>query len=193
MVKIKSTNLIFSLILLIVFSFRIWQTTGCKNFTSYFFNPIAIKIAVESQMLDDGNLPKNLSRFFHNKISVGTSEILKSYAETIDIRFLISFLGPLGIFLIISAIYQIIKSRKQFDKLWLAPFLISFILLLPIDPKIAFYITALSWYLLTIRGISEFTRSNILKIAFIIFTVTTFWYFSFDWKMPFVCKEIFFN
>ena len=193
MAKIKLTNLIFALILLFVFSFRIWQTTGCKKFTSYFFNPIAVKIAVESQMLDDGNLPKNLSRFFHNKISIGASEILKSYAITIDIKFLISFLGPLGIFLILPAISQVIKSRKFYDKFWLSPFLISFILILPANPKISFYVTAISWYLLTFIGIGTFARSNKLKILFIFLSLATFWYFSFDWKMPLVCKEIFFN
>ena len=193
MAKIKPTNLMFSLILLAVFSFRIWQTTGCKNFTSYFFNPLSIKITAESQTLDDGNLPKNISRFFHNKISVGTSEILKSYANTINIRFLISFLGPLGIFIILAAIGQTIRSRRFYDKLWLVPFLLSFVLILPVDPKVSFYIVAISWYLLAFKGGGSLPESKRLKILLLLLLVMTFWYFSFDWKMPLVCKEIFFN
>src|SRR3989344_4368982 len=111
---------IFILALVALFSFRIWQTTGCKQFKGFLLNPIDIKIAVESQVLEDRNLQRPISRFFHNKISAGVFEVAKSYTATIDTRFLISFLGPIGLLSVIIAVVKVVKSTKTRDKLWLS-------------------------------------------------------------------------
>ena len=184
---------IFILALVALFSFRIWQTTGCKQFKGFLLNPIDIKIAVESQVLEDRNLQRPISRFFHNKISTGIFEVAKFYAATIDTRFLISFLGPIGLLSVIIAVVKVVKSSKTRDKLWLSPFLISLILISSANPKSSFYLIAIAWYLLSTQGISFFTKSNILKIIFTLLVPVTFWYFSFDWQMNSICNEIFFN
>lgn len=193
MAKNKYISLIFITVLVAVFSFRLWQTTGCKQFFSFYFNPDSIKIAVESQILEDRSLKRPVSRFFHNKISTGIFEIAKSYSATIDVRFLIAFLGPLGLLLVIIAVAKVVKSPKTRDKLWLLPFLISLILTSSANPKNSFYLTAISWYFLSFQGVSFFTKSNILKIIFILLIPATLLYFSFNWQMSSICNEIFFN
>lgn len=185
---------LFILILLLTFSFRIWQSSGCQQFLSYTFLPIAVTIRVEEQVSNDKNIPRNVSRVFHNKISEGLYEMSKSYAKIFNPRLLLSILGPLGFFILIASILKIKNTKNRY---YFAHLLISTTLpllsLAQLNGKFSLYILAASFYSFCIWGIDFFTKSKIKQALFILLALLSFFYFSYNWQMPEICNEIFFN
>lgn len=181
-------------ILLSIYLFRFWQTTGCLNFVNLRFSPKNIKINVESQVGQDRTERRNLSRFFHNKITASIYEVLKSYSSVFEPRSLFEMLGPIGLLLVIVTVFNIAKSRKKLI-LWhtilivLSPVLIILVL----SPKIGFWLRSLVWYTFSLWGLIFFSKHWKAIIAFTFFIVLTFFYFSFSWQMKANCHEIFFN
>lgn len=186
----KSKTIILLIIVISLFAFRIWQTTGCRQFAGFYFNPISIKINVEEQTGLDGN--KTLARVFHNKITSGVWELSKAYTGTFESRRLLSILGPLGLILVIASAFGMTKVRKLLTHLAIV-LASQLILLLSVPPKISYYISALAWYSFAIWGVGILTKTTTRRVVFIALALATFWYFSFDWQMPAICHEIFFN
>ena len=185
---------VFIIILILIFSFRIWQTTGCRHFSGFQFNPLSIKINVESQTNTDLGLNRNISRFFHNKVSTGLFELTKSYASIYQPRFLLEVLGPLGLILVLFGLLNIFRKKKALGFTHLTFILFtSLITIFRPGPKISFYILASSWYSFSFWGISHFTKSLLLRTLFIFLAFLTLWYFIFSWQMSRVCNQIFFN
>ena len=177
-----------------LFAFRIWQSSGCKSYAGFYFNPIAVRINVEEQRNLDKSTNRTLSKFFHNKASAFFWEVSKSYIFTTNPRFLLEILGPLGLFLAIASFANIVKTPKSKSALLLALIAISSLLLiLPIDPKKTFYITAISWYIFSLLSASSFSKSSKLTGLFLLLLFLSFWYFAFSWQMKAICNEIFFN
>lgn len=191
MVKIK-----LAAVALLVFtlSFRIWQTTGCRQFESHYFNPISIKINVESQVGVDVGVNRNIARFFHNKATTGIFEMTKSYISTLEPRFLLEILGPLGAMLVLVSATLALKKRQILTLVHLASLLAaSSLLILPKYSKESFYLVALLWYGFSFWGIRYLMETRIKITLFIILVPLTLWYFTFSWQMPMICHEIFFN
>ena len=190
MVKSK----IFAVILVLIFAFRIWQATGCENFKSFQFNPLAIKINVEEQTSIDVGINRNISRFFHNKISTGFYEFAKSYVSIFNPRILSEILGPVGLILLILAAVDIFRERKilMFSHLFIVMSVLLLAILWP-NPKILFYMIAVSLFSFTFWGINHATKAKTAGILFFFLVIITFWYFIFDWQMSRVCNQIFFN
>lgn len=181
------------LILIGLFSLRIWQTTGCQQFSHFRFDPLSVKISVESQVGLD-NTERFISRFFHNKITTGVFEISKSYTLNFDTRFLIEVLGPLGLVLVLLAIYHIFKVKNSLGFIHFSfVLLIPITKILPINSALSYYIFAVNLYGFSLWGLD----GNILKkqtlLLVIILIPITLWYFAFSWQMPTICHEIAFN
>ena len=139
----------------LVFSFRIWQSTGCVQFLSFHFNPLDVKINVESQVLVDADLLRPISRFFHNKVTVGIFESTKSFASTFNPKFLLEVLGPVGLFLIILGFLNLVKKREIVNAaLFSLVLAVSLFNIIFNNPKILFYSAALSWYLFALAAIN---------------------------------------
>ena len=190
----KTKKILIVIFLIFIYLFRIWQTTGCRQFRGFYFNPLSIKINVESQIGTDININRNVSRFFHNKISAGIHEIVKSYALTLEPRLLLEILGPVGISLVAISIFCVFKNKAMLKFTHLLIVLAtSFILILPVPPKTPFYLNAVAWYSFSFWGIGFFLKKGIFQILFITLLMMTFWYFSFSWQIPAICNEIFFN
>lgn len=188
------TKIFFIIVFAFVFGFRLWQTTGCQNFSNFYFNPLIIKIHVEEQRSLDLNINDASSRFFHNKASVGFFEFTKSYASVFNARHLLELLGPLGLVLIFLAIHNIFKKKKIVGFVHLTFILVCALLtILPINPKASFLLFALFLYSLLFWSIDFFIKNKKLTLFIIILIPITFWYFSFNWQMATVCNEIFFN
>lgn len=180
--------------LILLFSFRIWQTSGCKHFNSFYFNPLAIKISVESQVNLDGKENRNLSRFFHNKVTAGIFEFSKSYASTFESRYLLEILGPLGLILFVIAAYKVLVSRNFVGTGHLLVVLIASLLSLSsFDPKLIFYLRAVIIFSFTFWGISFLTKGKWLMISYLLLAAVTLCYYLFNWQMMSICNEIFFN
>lgn len=190
MVKIK---LIIAFMIIAIFALRIWQSTGCRQFVSFKFNPIAIKISVESNINTDRGIERNIARLFHNKITVGVFEFTRATIAPFDLAVMLEILGPLGLILLISSCIYVLKSKHFFS--------IAHFSLMPIsslaavllsDSKLVFYLLSFSLYSFSMWGFSYLFKS---KYAFLlIFLIPiTLWYFAFNWQMPQICHEIFFN
>src|SRR3989344_3324808 len=90
------------ILVITVFAFRLWQTTGCKKFTDFHFQPISVKADVESAInVDSGG--KIVPRFFHNKITYGLFDFSKTYFLTLQPSYLLELLGPVGLVLSVLA------------------------------------------------------------------------------------------
>src|SRR3990167_727894 len=171
------TKLLVVILVILIFLFRIWQSSGCREFSGFLFNPLSIKINVESQVALDFSLNRNISRFFHNKVTVGVFELTKSLISTFDTRFLLEILGPLGLALVIFGLILLVAIFAIFSK----------------NPKVSFYVLAFSWYSFAIRGLDYFWLNAKSLMILITLFFLTFWYFTFSWQMPTICKEIFFR
>lgn len=189
--KIK---IFFIIVLVSLFSFRIWQTTGCKKFLSFYFNPLSIKVSVETNVNTDLGVDRNISRFFHNKATVGIFEFSKSLALTFRLRLLVEFLGPLGLILAIFALLAVFREKKYLVKFhFILILIVSFIATFILSPKSSFFLLAISWYSFSLWGIELFIKSRLTKTVFILLAILSFWYFLFSWQMNSICNEIFFN
>ena len=190
-VKIKKVLIFFVVAL---FAFRLWQTTGCKHFSGFYFNHISIKINVEEQRNLDKNSNQLVSKIFHNKVSSTIDQISLSYARTFNPRFILEILGPLGLILALMSFSKTIKNPKSVYGLCVAIVaLASLLLILPIDPAKSFYLTAIAWFCLSILSTADFAKSKLMILTFFVLLLASFWYFALSWQMPLICNEIFFN
>jgi hypothetical protein len=185
----------FIILIILTYSFRFWQSTGCLQQIGHTFLPLSIKIRVEEQVGIDKDIPRNASRFFHNKVSEGFFEISKTYFNVFDSRLLLEILGPLGLVLLVIGLLEV--RNKKNNKLYLSHLMIlliiPFILMLKINTKTSFNILFASLYSFSFWGLGFFSKSILKKIIFIILVAITFFYFSFNWQMSQLCNEIFFN
>lgn len=178
----------------LLFTFRLWQTTGCRHFLGFYFNPLSIKINVEEQRGLDNGSNQQFSKFFHNKVSAAVYEISKSYSQTIDPRFLLEILGPVGLVLALISASKVIKKPKSIYTLSLLSVLTaSLLFILPIDPKKTFYIVAFTWFGFSLISATSLSKSKLSILLFVVLLLASFWYFALSWQMPRVCNEIFFN
>ena len=177
-----------------LFVFRIWQTTGCRHFSGFYFNPISVRINVEEQRNLDKNSNQLTSKIFHNKITGIINQVSLSYAETLNPRFILEILGPLGLIFALVTFSKVIKKPKSIYTLALiAVSTASLLLILPIDPAKTFYLAASTWYIFSLLSVESFTKSNKTIILFLLLLLASFWYFALSWQMPKICNEIFFN
>lgn len=180
--------------LVIIFAFRLWQTTGCLEFVNYSFKPISVKLNVESQISVDGELDRNIARIFHNKISVTFYEIGKTYSRNFGPKELAQILGPIGLVSVIVAIAYNVKKRNL--KVISASVLVlisATLRILPFDSKLSFYIWALTLYLFAFFSVDFWAKNNIRKVLFLFLVFFSLWDFIFSWQMETICHEIFFN
>lgn len=185
---------VFLILVLLAFSFRLWQTTGCKNFLPFKFDPASVKMNVEEAVNTDLNQNRDISRFFHNKASTGLFEITKSYTKVLDTKLLLEILGPIGIVLLILAIKNTFKNANKIVQIHFALLLITplFVMVYK-NPKTAFYSLAFILYSFSLWGLNLKKTNRLCSLLFVLATVATFWYFAFSWQLPTICNEIFFN
>ena len=149
-------------------------------------------------MEEQRNLDKNpsapTSKFFHNKITATINHVSLSYASTLNPRFLLEILGPLGLTLSVISSLKIIKNPKSIYTLGLAAVAItSLLLILPIDPRKTFYMAALAHFSFSTMSASYFAKTKLHLLIFLILLIASFWYFALSWQMTAICNEIFFN
>lgn len=179
-------------ILIALFSFRLWQTTGCRQFRSFWLSPQAVIIKVEEDVGTDRGQDRNISRFFHNKYQSRFILTIQSLTSALDTRLLIDILGPVGIAAFGVAVYTTIKTKKMPGILHLFS-LFPVILFATFTPwaKQSFYLYMIVLYSFSIRSTKSMAKLSILLILAL--AVVSFWYFSFSWQLESFCHEIFFN
>lgn len=184
---------IVAILLIFLYGFRLWQTSGCQHFSGFYFNPDSIKINVETNSGLDINHDKITTRLFHNKLSAGTFELAKSYLATFDSRLILAILGPLGVVLVLRSLAALTKPSFPVVIHLLTIPLTSALALTALSPRLSFFLLASVWYSFSFWGLAYFTKTSLRFGLFVILVIATIWYFSFNWQMPAICNEIFFK
>lgn len=190
----KLTYPVLTILIFSLFTFRIWQTTGCRQFLDRSFTTSIIKARVEEQVNIDSALNRNLSRLFHNKLTVGFMVILERLASEFEPRYLLEVLSPAGFVLLILATSRLISKRETLVTAHFASVLLTS--LLPISqfqPKIGFLFESFTRMLFCLWGLKYFSQRWYFAMVFILLVVVSFWYYSFSWQLKTFCNEIFFN
>ena len=189
--KSKFSIFVIVVILLGLFSFRLWQTTGCLQFKSFYLNPESIKIRVEEDVNSDRGVNRNVSRFFHNKLQTAVILASHSVASTIDARMLLEILGPLGLISIIISLYVVIKHKNLIGISHLIAVLIaSAWAVISTNSKQSFYVYSFGLYSFCFWSAKVLAKKS---ISVIILAVLTFWFFTLSWQLNSFCHDIFFN
>ncbi|OGD88718.1 hypothetical protein A3I53_03895 [Candidatus Curtissbacteria bacterium RIFCSPLOWO2_02_FULL_40_13b] len=188
------TKFVLILLIVLIYAFRLWQTTGCKQFIDYSFIPLSVKINVESQTATDTGINRTVARFFHNKVSVGIYESSKTYLSTFSPKLLFETLGPVGVVLLIFGIYEISQKKSFLGVIhFLGVLTIPLFAIIFSFPKLEFYVLTLSRYSFSLWGINKAAKSTLHVSILLALVYLTFWYFIFNWQMKSVCNNIFFN
>lgn len=186
-------NSIFILVAITVFGFRLWQQTGCTRFQDFRFHPISIKISAEEGVNIDNFKNKNISRIFHNKLTVGIFELSKSYSALFNPIFLIESLSPLGFVLLLISLSKLKREKSKFYKLHAATVFTVPALSLIFKPPFGFYMPFLSFSTFSFWSINYFKKDQKLILLFFLIAAVSIWYFFLTWRMPAICNEIHFN
>lgn len=93
-----------------------------------------------------------VTRFFHNKLGILSSELSRCYFNVLDFNFLINALSPIGLIGYLSFVYHILVNKKYH--------FITIFILLPIIPflKLPFAISLLVCKIFAIIGLSFLIR-----------------------------------
>lgn len=189
--KSKFSIFVIVVILLGLFSFRIWQTTGCRQFKAFYLNPQSVKIRVEQDVNSDRGVNRNISRFFHNKLQTAVILTSHSIASTIDARMLLEILGPLGLIAIIISLYVVIKHKNLIGISHLIAVLIaSAWAIVSTNSKQGFYVYSFGLYSFCFWSAKVLAKKS---ISVIILAILTFWFFTLSWQLNSFCHDIFFN
>lgn len=181
-------------LLLGLFSFRLWQSTGCKNFNSLRFNPNVLIAGVESQRNLDVGIPIPVSKLLHNKVTEALTQVSSRYLNTFKPKFLLEILGPLGLFCALLSAALTIRTRKKSQIFSLLGIFISSVAAIVLtQPKISLLLIFASWAVFASLSINFVIRSKMLLVLFFLLFVYTYFFYSINWQMPVICNEIFFN
>ncbi len=192
MISRKKTLLLT--LLVSIFVFRIWQSTGCLSVFNYKFDPSSIPTIVESQRLSDTDQSSLSSRLIHNKLTVAPNQLLLSLSSTTTPKFLIDLISPLVLISALIATYSIIKNKNKVGLFLLAAlacFQVATTLFISSKPAILF-LCAL-WFFLAIWSLDFYVKKTWRTIVFILLWLYSLWFLFINWQMPQICNEIFFN
>lgn len=179
-------------ILIALFTFRLWQTTGCRQFRSFYLNPQAVIIKVEEDVGTDRGIDRNVSRFFHNKYQSMFVLTTGSITSIFAARLLLDLFGPLGLAAFVISVVQVIKTKNLAGLIHLAlVFLAAMFAIFTQQAKQTFYLYSIALYSFSFWSAKLLAKLPILLI--LAFAVVSFWYFSFSWQIESFCHEIFFN
>lgn len=167
-----------------VLSQFLWRS--CQNFKFISgFSSYDISLKLEDTIHNDTNMSFIIIRFFHNKITLTLSEILKQYLLLWDFRLIIDLVSFIGLVGVIFSFWYIFAEKKKtiriaFITLVIAPVIIVFL------PGGAFAASKLLlsaiFFVLSLYGWIRFlqpkkistTRLIVLLVAFLI----SFFYYS---------------
>ncbi|HSW98164.1 MAG TPA: hypothetical protein VLF89_10140 [Candidatus Saccharimonadales bacterium] len=104
----------------------LWK--ACSNFkfiTPFSFSDLALQL--DDVIHNDEGVPFVIIRFFHNKLTLGVSDLIKKYILLWDFRLIIDLVSILGLVGILFAFWYILQEKRNTIK-----FSFTAIVLLPI-------------------------------------------------------------
>lgn len=188
----KLPILLFAAGSITLFAARLWQTTGCVDFQSYVFNPIAITINVESQRkFDDDHLSQKI---FHNKVTATGQEAGHSYSKLLEPRYILQVVGPLGLLMLVSSVYKAVVANRKLIKIHLVLLLLSPLLVITyVHPKLALYLMFLALSTFSLWSMPIFVKNKSAMLIFALFWLGTLLFFALNWRMAAICSQMVFK
>lgn len=185
----KFLFLAFFLLFFLYFS-RFMQFSFCQTLKPQFhFSSAVLVEEVEKVSATDEDLPRNLVRFFHNKLNVGIFEISKRYFLSFEPKILWETISPLGTLLLIFGAYKIIKDKSKLGFLVLAfLFIAPFFLLRMKEPTSFLILLSMPREVVSFWGLPRFCeRPQGIKL-FLFALLLSFWYFVFSFRLASLCQ-----
>lgn len=181
--------MIFSL-----FVYRAWQSTGCTNYIPIRFQTQKVKLEVEQERQYDASANSSTARLFHNKVSSSSHQILLSLFSTLEPRYLLSLVGPLGVAGVMFVLYYGISHNRKVTFIALTLFLVAHGLsVLYLNPKTAMLVLSFLWFSALASGSKGLSKTPRLVVTFALLWLYTLWFFTVNWQLGEICNEIFFN
>ena len=182
------------LLFVFTFAFRIWQSTGCKQFVQLNFDKQRITTAVEEQVLIDKYIPRQTARLFHNKLTTGFTEISKAYVSILNPKILLEILGPGGLALFLLSVLSVVKKPEIHKSVHFLTLLISIAASLFIkNSQFSYLLLSLGFYSFSLIGLNSIPPKKSFVVLGIALVLINLWYFAFSWQMQSLCTKIFFN
>lgn len=190
----KLLKLAVGSLLVVLFAFRIWQSSGCVNFRSFAFDKGRITATVESSRQYETNPSGLLSRLEHNKLTVAPYEFGLNLSSLLDPRLILDLVGPAGLAAALIAIYVIVSQRRKTGLIFLAILATAQILItLFTSSKTDMLILCVLWFLLGFWSLNFFTKTKTRLFVFLLLWLYSFWFFFISWQLPQICNEILFK
>lgn len=190
----KLSKLAVGGLLVVLFAFRIWQSSGCLNFRSFVFDSRRITATVESSRQYETNPNGLLSRLEHNKLTVAPYEFGLNLSALLDPRYLLDLIGPAGLAAALIAIYSIVSQRRRAGLLFLAILLTAQILAtLFTSSKTDMLILCVLWFLLGFWSLNFWSLTKKRLFVFLLLWLYSLWFFFISWQLPLLCNEILFK
>lgn len=190
--KINKPLLSFLILLTVFLSlFRFWQSTGCRSYLGKSDLMQSTILDVESQRIYDSNLFG--AKVFHNKVIAAPKVFVLEYTKYFEPKFLLDLVGPLGVFMSLVALSNVVKKKS---KLGYFNFFIILLVVLCTWAIKAFLVFPL--FVLSLASFSLFSIPTIIKrkqylVLYFFLWVFTLWFFFVNWRLTSICNEILFK
>jgi hypothetical protein len=129
----------------------------------FHFSTFEILLKLQEQVYNDVGVDVLIVRFFHNKVTVGISELITKYLAYWESSFLIAILSLSGLFGILCGVWYIYSQKTAsgymlFLCFILAPFIEIF--KLPLPETFRFGVFWLIFSVFSLYGIQQFIKSH---------------------------------
>jgi hypothetical protein len=162
----------------------LWNWFLCRGFKDMFlFSQPAFQLRLMGEIHTDQTIPVFLTRIFHNKLTQFLLDIISIYIQFWDIRFLLTFLSPIGIFGLVYGIWHFIHVKKTLlQKLALLLLLVvPFVIIFP-SITLHYYnkvmLLALPYHGIAFYGVWKFLQSKKIPyrtVVIIVLLIISIW------------------
>lgn len=177
---------------------RLWFV--CKELRDFFyFSMQNIQLIIIDQIHNDVGIPLLLVRIFHNKGTVTVIELIRHYLYFWDIRFLLPFISPIGVFAVFAGFWYLLRSKMPaIQKTFFLIILLSIPLVeMILKPQLPFsarlILLSVPYVLLSVIGVWHFLSPKQpirYGIFFVLLVLSLWWYFVFQNELLNFCVKI---
>jgi hypothetical protein len=173
--------LIFGAAVVEIFSVQFWLK--CQRFSDMFhFSLLETNLKLVEKVHNDVGYNVFLVRFFHNKLYLGSNEIVNKYLAFFDSNFQALFFSLIGMLGIVCGFWYLVTNKNRRFYKWIIfillalPFIEVFSLPLPFFLKLG--LIWLPYSLLSICGLWQFLKQSRLsrRIFVAVLIIISIWY-----------------
>lgn len=190
-----------AIILLLISEFffmRLWLV--CKELRDFFyFSMQNVQLIIIDHIHNDVGVPLLFVRILHNKVTVTVIELIRHYLYFWDVRFLLPFISPLGVFAVFLGFWYLLRSKMPtLQKIVFLLILLSVPLIeMILKPQLSFglrlIILGIPYIFLSLVGVWHFlsTKQLVRYLIFVVlFMLSLWWFFIFQNELLNFCVKL---